>query len=322
MPLTHFPYGVSGEGGPVAGAADLPFGPDSARWYVDVVNGNDGNGGEDVSSPLKTVEAGYAKLRSGYYDTLFLVGLGTAFPLAAQINWTKTFTNLVGLTAPVGVAQRARITTGASTNLMTPMITFGGRGTTVRNIHFYQAGNHATSAAVCVLVNGERHYFENCHFAGGAAAAAGANAAMRSLQVDGGGAGYGENLFRHCTIGLDTVLRASAASAELELSAGTPRNVFESCLFIKNGTGNTLFVKIGASGIDRWVLFKDCLFHNYAGGGGGSLTNATSFDAASGGNIMLVRSLFVGVSAIPANALVFADPEAASNVILKGLSPT
>lgn len=319
MPLTHFPHGVSSFGSPLL--PSVPVTGDSKYYYVDSINGNDGKNGSGPETAMKTVEAAYAKLREGYYDGIFLIGLGTAFTLAAKLTWDKDYTFLIGLTAPIQVAQRARITNGVSTNLMTPMVSFEATGVIVKNVHFYNGGDHATNAAVCVQLYGaQRCYFENCHFAGGGHATSTADASCRSLVLDGGaaGAGQGENVFQTCTIGLDTLVRGNAANAELELKNFATRNIFKDCLVVRNGGAGGAFVKVGASGLQRYVIFKDTLFTN----DGTAVTNAFSVDAAPNGYVVMIRCLAVGITNVPANAKIFADPEGASTVILKGLSPT
>lgn len=285
MPLTHFPYGMSTFGYPVL--PPIPFMADSRYYYADVVNGADLNSGTDPSQPLQTIAKGFALLRSGHYDTLFVIGLGTAFTLGASLNWNKDYTNLVGITAPIDVSQRARITTGVAT--MTPAINFSGTGITVKNLQIINFGSDATLAAVGVSVTGQRSYFENVQFAGGAdgAAVTRAGTAMRSLVVDGGG-GNGEHLFYNCLIGLDTVDTAGA-NYELELKGNTPRNRFNDCSIIKrvvSGGAGGGFINFPATGIDRWTIFDRLTATNFTIGGGVALTTAFNIIATTGVIIM------------------------------------
>lgn len=320
MPSTNFPYGLSSYGAPVL--PSVPVGHDSKYYYVDSVYGNDGNDGSSPEVAMKTVEAAYAKLRSGRWDGIFLIGCNTAYTLASSLTWSADHTFLIGLTAPIQVAQRARITNGLSTNLMTPMVQFTGTGIIVKNINFNNGGSHATSAAVSVLLYGaQRCYFENCHFIGGSGALASADASCRSLVLDGGaaGAGQGENLFVGCTVGTDTIVRGNAANTEIEFKNFATRNIFKDCLIIRNGGAGGSFVKVGASGLQRFAMFKDCVFHN----DGTAITNAFSVDAAPNGNVLLVYCVVVGLTNVPANAKIFTEPlDAATTSVLKGVSPT
>lgn len=314
MPLTHFPYGVSSFGCPVM--PSFPFSGDSRYYYVDNVYGNDGNSGTDPSQAFKTIAKANTVMRSGYYDTCFIIGLGTAYVLAAPLLITNSYVNFVGLCSNVQLSQRARITNG--TTLMSPMVTNSGTGNTFINLQFANFGNDTTAAAICFEDTGQRNYYQACQFAGGGSSAARGNAAMRSLVISGSG---GENLFRNCTIGLDTIL-GTGANYELEINGGSPRNMFDHCDIIKNSGAAGFFFLIGASGIDRFVEFRECTFYNFTGGGGASLTDAYTINAAAGGNVIMRLCLFIGMTALPASSLVFGDPTAASTAILKGLSPT
>jgi hypothetical protein len=292
MGLTHFPNGVSTFGYPVL--PPIPFSADSIYYYVDSINGNDGNSGTDPSQAFKTVEKGYAQLRAGHYDTLFLIGLGTAFTIAASINWSKDYTNLVGITAPLQTAQRVRITTGA-VNTISPVISFSGTGITVKNLQIVQFGNSATTCAQNVLVNGQRSYFEGVHFAGGGNATNRGGTLMRSLTVDGNGTnGYGEHVFNQCTIGKDDVSTAGACF-ELDFLNFTQRNLFRDCVFNRTASVATGgFINVPASGILRWQLFDRCWFLNDTDAT--ALTHAVTLTATSGLIIMRQAMLSGGTS--------------------------
>jgi hypothetical protein len=321
MPLTNFPFGITSFGYPIM--PPVPFSGDSIYYYVDVVNGNDGNSGTDPSQALKTIAKGYTLLRAGHYDTLFVIGLGTAFTLTAALVWAKDYTNLVGITAPIHVSQRARITSGTAT--ISPMITFSGTGINVQNIQLAQFGSDATLSAIDVTVSGQRCNFQNVQFAGGGNATVRAGTAMRSLVISGGG---GENNFENCTIGLDTVDNAGV-NYELEFSGGSPRNVFTRCAFIKRvvagGEGGG-FVKIGTDGIDRWVRFDRCFFTNSTVGGGAVQTAAFSAGTAlaTGGLVILSQCLTGGTTGWTgaSNTSLSVDNAYAAATSGIGLTPT
>ena len=126
-----------------------------------------------------------------------------------------------------------------------------------------------------------------------------ANAACRSLVLQGTGTGGGgENSFLHCYIGLTTQPRGSTSS-EVELKTGTPRNWFEDCTFASAGTTNgTILVSIDASGIQDFVVFRNCLFINpgTAMGSNSILAQALACNAAPGGVVMLHNCLSGGAS--------------------------
>jgi hypothetical protein len=292
MGLTHFPNGVSTFGYPVV--PPIPFSGDSQYYYVDAVNGNDGNSGTDPSQAFQTVGKGYAQLRDGHYDTLFLIGLGTAFTLATSLVWAKNYTNLVGITAPLQTSQRVRITSGI-VNTLTPLVTFSGTGITVKNLQIAQFGNSATTSAQNVLVNGQRNYFEDVHFLGGGNATNRGGTLMRSLTIDGNGTnGYGEHVFNRCTIGTDATSTAGACF-ELDFLNFTQRNLFRDCIFNRTASVATGgFINVPASGILRWQFFDRCLFLNDTDGTG--LTHAITLTATSGLIIMRQAMLSGGIS--------------------------
>jgi hypothetical protein len=326
MPYTNFPYGVTSFGLPVMGAApSIPVGSDSRYYFVDPTNGNDSNSGSSVTSPYKTLLKAYNQLRSGHWDGIFLIGYGSgtaSAALVATLTWSVNYAFLVGLCAPTLGQQRARVSNGASTSLMTPLVALTGSGNIFKNLTFFNGGNHATSAAVCMNITGDNNYFENCQISGGGTVASAGNAAMRSLVIDGTGTGNGQNTFNNCQIGLDTILR-NAVNYEIELKGGTPRNIFTACLIDHNGVAGSFFLLVGASGIDRYTMFRSCTFYNYTGNGGALLTNAYSINAAAGGDILMPYCTVVGASALPASALVWSSPLAdATTHVLKAVNPT
>lgn len=304
MPLTNFPFGVSSFGSPVTpSVASIPYSGDSIYYYVDVVNGADGNSGTDPSQPIKTIAKGYSLLRDGHYDTLFVIGLGTAFTLTAPLVWTKNYTNLIGVTDPIAVSQRARITSGTAT--ISPMITFSATGVNVQNLQLAQFGSDATLSAIDVLVNGQRCYFNNVHFLGGANATVRAGTAMRSLVVDGTG-GNGENVFDGCYIGND-VQQTAGANYELGFSTFTPRNLFRKCTFYKSvisGGAGGGFIIFPSGSIDRWTVFDDCRFINSVGVAGYTVLT-TAFDVvAADGTILMNNPIVVGATGMTGGSKV------------------
>lgn len=296
--ITQFPYGLSSFGGVLT--PDFPITGDSQVIWCDNVHGNDGFDGSSPSSAVQTIARGYSLLRSGHYDTLIVIGLGTAYTLTAPLVWSKDYTNLIGYTAPIAASQRARITSGTAT--ISPMITFSGTGISVKNIQLAQFGSDATLSAIDVLVTGQRCYFKNVHFAGGGNATVRAGTLMRSLVVDGGG-GNGENVFDSCMIGLDTVDTAGV-NYELELRGSTPRNLFRDCYIPKRtvaGGAGGGFINFAASGIDRWTIFERLLCTNFTISGGVALTTAFNI-AGTDGTIIMRDPITTGATGLSGGA--------------------
>src|SRR5260370_1350706 len=122
MPLTNFPNGLTSFGIPVLGGASIPF--TGKYFFVDAVNGSDGNTGRSPSKALATVYKAHSLMTSGNNDVCYLIGSGStagtqrlslanaqsvdSTATTGTLNWTKNAAHLIGITAPSRVAQRAR----------------------------------------------------------------------------------------------------------------------------------------------------------------------------------------------------------------------
>lgn len=263
-------------------------------YFVDPVNGSNGNTGLTMDQPLKTVEVAYSLCVNNNNDVVYLMASGTsaegtsggtANALTATLTWSKNFTHLVGLCSPTVFSQRARITQAAATTGLTAMVTVSGSGCIMRNVMFFQGVADATSL-VAVKVTGQRNVFENVHFAGvGDATMSAAGAA--SLKIDGGA----ENVFRHCTIGLDTIAR-DADATEILFDTAATRNVFEDC-FINSYISAAGFASVtiaDSTGIDRVQVFKNCTFFTKSTNKATAQTSVFSIPAISQGAILLINS--------------------------------
>lgn len=108
-----------------------------------------------------------------------------------------------------------------------------------------------------MTITGSRNAFINCDFEGMGDATSATDPGSRNILLKGGG----ENYFKHCNIGLDTVQRTNANSS-VEIQGGAPRNIFENCTFpfwSSDGLQYALLVA-GALAMDRFILFKGCNF--------------------------------------------------------------
>jgi len=296
MGLTNFPGGITSVGVPVLGPL---FGMDSKSFFVDGDDGSDGNTGLTPKRALKTLSKAHSLCTAGRNDVVYLMGNGATSGTAretATITWSKNATHLIGVAASGFIAQRARISPASGTSDVTPILTVSGSGCQFQNLHLFQ--NFATNAAnICVEITGERNVFINCHIAGGGNATGADSASMRSLKITGG-SGNGEHFFKHCAIGLDTIAR-SAASAEIEITGASTRNVFEGCLIYGRSDATTpQLLLIGSSGIDRFCIFKDCLFWNDIQGGGTAMAELLDVVAAAGGDVLLMNCTTKGGTAV------------------------
>lgn len=298
MSLTHFPHGLSSFGVPVLNGG-VPFGPSSKVFFVSGDVGSDSNLGTSADKPFATVSKAHSQMTANSNDVCYVMANGAnsgQVGETATIAWSKDGTHLIGVAAPGLVAQRAKISPeGASVTDVTPVITVSADGCLFSGLHFFQ--NWATNAEnICVNVTGYRNVFIDCHIAGGGHATGAGHASMRSLVVDSPGT-EGENYFKGCTIGLDTIHRGGAASAEIEFKSATNRNIFDDCIILARTTGNAhRLVTIGSAGISRWVIFRNCTFWEDTTGGGTSMTEMMDIPANCGGLVLCQNCHVVGAT--------------------------
>ena len=303
--------------------AGLPSGYAGVQ-FVSGDFGSDAFDGLTVNTPLKNLDTAYNRCIGGANEIVCVLGGTASVNFSSKIAsggaglvWSKNFTHCVGLTNPLALGQRARITNGASTVLLTPLIQVSGIGCLFQNIEIANVGSHATQAAVALALTGVRNSFIDCQISGGFTATTTANAAMRSLLIGGtvGGTAVGpadENFFKHCYIGLDTIARTTT-NVEVEILGGSARVRFEDCTFSIYATGSgsgAVIVKVGTNGIDRHLLFERCKFINPSTlSGGVALSDAMSISATPGGVVLLTGGcLIVGATALSASdAAIFSD---------------
>lgn len=336
MSLTNFPFGITSFGVPVLGSiSGIPF--TGNYYFVDPVNGLDGNAGNSPSKALKTLYMAHQKCTSGNNDVVVLIGNGAASGTArlsvanAQVadstattgtlNWTKSATHLVGVCAPTGVAQRARLAPPTGTYTQA---TFGsgnfvvvtGSGCFFSNISLFNGFSTGGINQICWTDNGSRNCYQNVDFGGMGDAASAADAGSRSLKI--GSAGSGENTFIGCGIGLDTVTR-SAANASLEFAGGTPRNSFINCTFPFQTSSATVLgvLGTGAACMDRWQRFVGCGFINNIKSTSTAMTALMSLTSASPGGLISIdaTSFLIG-------ATKWGDANALANTYVTAPSPT
>jgi hypothetical protein len=234
---------------------------DAKVYFVDPANGSDGNNGFSPDKALNTVSAAYAKTVDKSGDTIYLLNDGNTTGSSvesATITWSNDNVHLVGLCAPVLLSQRARIVWQGAP-VVTPLINVTGNGNLFSNISIIEETTQDGVASVGVRVSGARNYFHNVAIMSMVNTNTGDEADSSCLLLSGGS----ENTFRECYIGVDTSAR-SAANASVECESAATRNAFFDCVFAMFAdAGTPVFLEASSSSdIDRWVLFKDCLFIN------------------------------------------------------------
>jgi hypothetical protein len=299
---------ISGQFGmPLYGIAGLlPF--TGNFFWVDQTNGSDGNTG-GPGDPLKTLSAAYGKCTSGNNDVVLLTG---TVHVTATVAWAKNKTHLIGLAPNLRSQARARISQTGST-VFSPLVNVTGTECIFRDIGSFH-GFADASAQICWLDAGGRNEYTRCLFGGMGDTTAAAQAGGRSLKISGT---TGENTFRECQIGLDTITR-SAANASLEFAGGTPRNVFDRCNFpALTSSATALFgIATGAAAFDRFQIFQDCTFLNALKSTGIAMTAGFAFSSASPGGELLMKSCTaIGLTK-------WGDTNALANMYVDGGAPT
>ena len=293
-------YLVGQFGTPIWGVAGCPLPFTGNYFWVDETNGSDGNTGGPADA-FKTLTQALSNCTAGNNDVIFMTG---SIHVTATVAW-KNRTHLIGLSAP-SQNSRARIAinnTAATSGAVSPLVTTSGAsGCIFQNIEAFNGINQAATQVTWAELGGE-NYYKNCNFIQEGNATASAQAGSRALTV--GSAGNGECLFEDCTIGGDTLVRATNANATLEFLAGSPRNIFKRCVFQAYSTdASNTHILIQSGGMDRYALFEQCTFHTF---GTAMTVLCTNAGGSPGGNVILNNCIAVGATAIASTGNVFVN---------------
>ena len=316
--ITNFPNGISSMGMPV-----LPsglFGYNSVAWFVDPLNGADGNDGQSPSTAFQTLYRAQYAAGEGRNDVVYLIGsmtaasstagtarlslenavaasafapTGTATPTNGTLTWAKKGVHLIGvcggsnsprarLAPPTGTYTQATFNSGN-------FVVVSATGCLFANIEVYNGFSTGGTNQIAWTDTGGRNQYVSCAFLGMNDSASASDAGSRSLKV--GSAGSGENRFIECIIGGDTTTR-SAANASLELAGGTPRNTFLRCTFpFESSSASVLgILGTGAACVDRWNQFDQCSFYNDTKSTSTTMTALASFTSASPGGMLAFKN--------------------------------
>lgn len=312
--MTTFADGLFQFGGAPITGGPLFVSRNSQTFFVDPVNGKDGNTGGSPGQALGSLYRAHKLCNAGNNDVVYLIGTGAAggtVRLSAanalagdsslttgELVWSKNATHLIGIAAP-GSNSRARIATPtgvytASTFGSNTCMTVSGSGCYMANFSLTSNFSTGNAAEITMVVSGSNNVFSNVT-AGHLSPEALAGAAARSLKVTTGG----ENVFSGCNFGFDTVTRNTTANSTLELAGGTARDKFIDCVFAvrTSYSGSLQILGTGNNCISSWVLFKNCLFTNALDGTSVNMTVGGSFTTASpSGSIVLQGSGIFGVT--------------------------
>ncbi len=245
------------------------------QFYVRPNTGSDGATGRSPRRALASLTKALSLMRANQNDVCWFFAEGNSASLTtdrptANLDWNKDLCHLIGVNAAGPIGQRSRIAWPSAFDDAENLFTLSANGCLIQNIHMF-SGVAGTNPTGCMALTGERNRIQNCHLAG-IGNDANDIADAYSVFLNGGG----ENIFEDCTIGLDTIARGTAANSGLRVDGGATRNEFRNCRFIAQleHATNHVHVKLeDATAIDRYLLFRECLFYymsaNYAVGGTG-----------------------------------------------------
>lgn len=311
--MTTFADGLYQFGGmPVTPGVPVPF--TGNAWFVDPVNGADGNPGNSPERAFATLYQAHAKAASGNNDVVYLIGNGAASGTArlslanaqsvnsaattGTLTWSKDALHLIGIAGP-GQNARARIApptgvyTEATFNSLN-FLTVSGSGCYFSNIALFQGFSTGADGEICLELTGDYNTFYNVFLGGIADAASAAGTSSRVLKLTGSD----ENRFVNCQIGLDTVTR-SVANASLEFAGASARNSFYNCMFpfMTSNAGVLGILGTGAGCMDRWQLFQKCQFINAIKSTSTQMTVLASLtNAAPGGLFVFEDCISLGIT--------------------------
>lgn len=261
-------------------------------FYCDPTNGTAGASADSPENATNSLLEAYNLTTAGQNDVVKFIGGATSYQPSAAFTWSKNYTHLLGVSAPISMGQRCRIVNTAANDLAT-LFTVSASGCIFSNLQFFDGKDNAADGS-CVLVSGDRNYFENCFFAGmgdGTAGAPATRSGSYSLKVSGS-----ENTLAECNIGLDTIIRTAANH---ELIVAGARNLFDRCRLISySETAGKFLAQIDNSGGDlRWNEFRDCTWFNYSANWATGITDAIDMPAAGATHYLILsgQHVFVGV---------------------------
>lgn len=252
--------------------------PFTKRFYLDPVNGSDGNDGKAITRAKKSLAAGYALLTANKNEVLYVLPGASANVLTAEFDWTKAYTNLIGLGGPNNQARGTRLTSLAyrggciiSSTAITvaSVLHLTGDRCTFSGIIFNNGGaNAACLNAVKVAAVGDT--FLGCTFQGINNTEQDIVTASSLDIANGCHAPY----FEKCIIGANTfTFTRTAAGGHLYFSnavgGAAPQNgVFKDCMLLSRSETAACpmvyFNPATTASIDRLWLFDNCIFENFS----------------------------------------------------------
>lgn len=292
------------------------------KYWLDPTHGSDGGSG-NMRNPFKTWANGYGHLRDGFNDSLFIVPGSSIITVTAEIDFTKSYCNVIGLGSPnvqgryaasgVTPAMPGGATIYTATAAVGHTLHVTGERNRFENLHIVNFGNNAGNFAAlkvggCGAAKNTAfgNYFKNCNIQG--IGGTSVNTKLSGSLIIGSGAAY--FMFEDCLIGQNTYGgdRATAYQGHLYYEGvwavdgsqaagyGPQNGRFKKCKFFSRGTTNTVvMVRIGLGSsdaptageeIDREQWFEECTFSNWPGST--AMLSVFDYNCAGGpGNVKL-----------------------------------
>lgn len=258
MSITHFPHGISSMGVPVIGSQALMTQGNS--FFVKPYSGSNSNDGQTPDTAVKTLAYALSLCTANQNDTVYMfaesnTGASTFEYLSSALTWNKDGVHLIGVNANPLVGIRSGIRNSLTATTIEDLFTVSAHNCLIANISVFQGDVTSTASAPrAMVVSGMRNRFFNCQISGNGDTGGSMDVAgARSLAVTGA-----ENIFQHCYIGLNTVIRGTQTT-EVYVTTGA-RNIFEDCV-IDSYTSLSTFKAFTAGAPDRFVMFKNCVFN-------------------------------------------------------------
>jgi len=252
--------------------------------FVKPSTGSDGNTGKTPARAVKTLAKALSLATANSNDVVYFIAesntaSSTTDYQSSALDWNKDGVHLIGINSGCMVNQRSRIAQLSTATNVDDLFTVSADNCYIANISVFHGVDDATSKGA-VKVTGQHNYFKNCTFSGIGHATMD-TADNYSLKVSGGA----ENVFEGCYIGLDTIARGTAANSEIVLDTGATRNLFKDCIIATYAEADThQFLIVPSAGLDRWTIFRNCIFMNMPTGDAAGTTMTEAFEVTGGGS--------------------------------------
>jgi hypothetical protein len=232
------------------------------QWFVDYEKGADGNDGQSWEKAFRTYSRAINAAVTNNNDVINIDGNSEVVE-TAMVTLSKNRVHTVGWNGALGhYGPGARIGMGVTTDTDDVALF---KNTGVRNTFTgvkWNSSNTLTESRFTVWETGEYARYHNCEIQK-LTHLADTNAADLKLTGD-------SPQFYNSMIGVSSlttvgaVIRPNVMVLYISSSQRTRDGLFENCIFPKfcgNAAARMVYVN-GATAVERWLIFKDCIFIN------------------------------------------------------------